>query len=175
MKIYDTKKLALASLLGTISALLEVIPGIPFDIPFPLLNRVSWDLTGIPMMLSLMTTDLIGGIYTVFIGCSFIFLRGNVYGGIFKIIAELTTIIIFSLIRKNFFIKSSCAIFFRVLIMTCVNFFLLPIFRGLPESIVIGILPALAILNATQGLINIFFAKAIFDKIKGLKILKINS
>ena len=170
--MYDTKKLALASLLGGISALLEIIPGIPFDIPFPLYNKVSWDLTGVPMMISLLSTDLIGGIYTVIIGCLFIFIRGNVYGGIFKIIAELTTIIVFFLIHRNFVIKTFGATTFRIIVMSIANFFMLPIFYGLPESFVISILPALAILNASQAIINIFIAKTIFDRIHNLEMLK---
>jgi hypothetical protein len=138
-----------------------------------LYNRVSWDLTGVPMMISVLSTDLTGGIYTVFIGCLFIFARGNVYGGIFKITAELTTIIAFFLIRRNFVMKSFGATIFRIFVMSIANFFLLPIFYGLPEPFVISILPALAILNASQAIINIFIAKIIFDRIHTLDMLKI--
>lgn len=168
----DTKKLALASLLGGISAILEIIPGIPFDIPFPLYTRVSWDLTGLPMMISLLSTGLVGGIYTTVIGCSIIFLRGNIYGGIFKIIAELATIITFGVIRSNFFVKSFGGTLSRVVVMTGINYLLLPVFYGLPESFVIDILPALAILNASQALINILPAKIVVSKIRNVQLLR---
>lgn len=175
MKRINTKKLALASLLGGISAMLEITPGIPFDVPFPLYNRVSWDLTGVPMMISLMSTGLMGAVYTVIIGCSFIFIRGNISGGIFKIIAELATIIVFALIRKTFIVKSFGSIISRVTIMTGVNYFFLQIFYGLPTSFVMGILPALAILNASQALINIIPAKIIYNRLSDSRLLRIGA
>jgi hypothetical protein len=171
----DTKKLALASLLGGIAAILEITPGIPFDIPFPLYNRVSWDLTGLPIMISLLSTGLLGGIYTAIIGCSIIFFRGNIYGGIFKIIAELATIIAFGMIKSNFVFKSFGGTLSRVIVMTGINYILLPVFYGLPESFVIYILPALAILNASQALINIIPAKIVVSKIRSVQLFRVFS
>jgi len=112
---FDTRKLVLASILAGLSGVFEIIPGPPFDIPFPLYNRVSWDLTGMPMMISLLFTGPIGAVYTCLVGCSFIFLRGNVYGGIFKVIAELATILAFAAIRKGFIPKSVAAVASRIL------------------------------------------------------------
>jgi len=161
----DTRKLALASILGALSAVFEIIPGPPFDIPFPLYTRVSWDLTGMPMMISLLFTGPIGAVYTCLIGCSFIFLRGNVYGGIFKIIAELATILAFAAIRKGIVFKSVSAVASRVLVMTVANYYLLPIFYGMPTSFVVTILPALAVMNASQALINIIPAYIIYSRL----------
>ena len=161
----DTRKLALASILGALSAVFEIIPGPPFDIPFPLYNRVSWDLTGMPMIISLLFTGPIGAVYTCLIGCSFIFLRGNFYGGIFKIIAELATILAFAAIRKGFIPKSIAAVASRVLVMTATNYYLLPIFYFMPVSVVVGILPALAVMNATQALINIIPAQIVYSRL----------
>ena len=165
MQRLDTRKLALASILGGLSAVFEIIPGPPFDIPFPLYNRVSWDLTGMPMMISLLFTDPISAVYTCLIGCSFIFLRGNLYGGIFKLIAELATILAFAAIRRGFIPKSIAAVGSRVLVMTVANYYLLPIFYGMPVSFVISILPALALMNATQALINIIPAQIIYSRL----------
>jgi riboflavin transporter FmnP len=161
----DTRKLALASILGALSAVFEIIPGPPFDIPFPLYNRVSWDLTGMPMMISLLFTGPIGAVYTCFIGCSFIFLRGNVYGGIFKVVAELATILAFAAIRRGFITKSTAAVTSRILVMTVANYFLLPVFYGMPVSFVVGILPALAVMNGTQALINIIPAQIVYSRL----------
>jgi riboflavin transporter FmnP len=161
----ETKKLALASTLGALSAVFEIIPGPPFDIPFPLYDRVSWDLTGMPMVISLLFTGPIGGVYTCLIGCSFIFLRGNMYGGLFKLIAELATILAFAAIRRGFITKSIFAIANRVLIMTVANYYLLPIFYGMPTSVVTGILPALAIMNGSQALINIIPAQIVYSRL----------
>ncbi|MCW4016971.1 MAG: hypothetical protein NWF06_11425 [Candidatus Bathyarchaeota archaeon] len=165
MQRLDTRKLALASMLAGLSCVFEIIPGPPFDIPFPLYNRVSWDLTGMPMMLSLLFTGPIGALYTCLIGCSFIFLRGNLYGGIFKIIAELATILAFAAIRKGFIPKSISAVVSRVLVMTAANYWLLPIFYSMPEATVVGILPALAIMNGTQALINIIPAQIVYSRL----------
>jgi riboflavin transporter FmnP len=162
---FDTRKLVLASILAGLSGVFELIPGPPFDIPFPLYERVSWDLTGMPMMISLLFTGPIGALYTCLIGCSFIFLRGNVYGGIFKLIAELATILAFAAIRKGFIPKSIVSVTSRVFVMTVANYFLLPVFYGMPASFVVSILPALAIMNGTQALINIIPAQIIYNRL----------
>jgi hypothetical protein len=161
----DTRKLVLASILAGLSGVFEIIPGPPFDIPFPLYDRVSWDLTGMPMIISLLFTGPIGAAYTCLIGCSFIFLRGNVYGGIFKLIAELATILAFAAIRRGFIAKSIASVASRVLVMTAANYVLLPIFYGMPASFVVTILPALAVMNATQALINIVPAQIIYSRL----------
>ncbi len=165
MQRLDTRKLVLASILAGLSGVFELIPGPPFDIPFPLYDRVSWDLTGMPMMISLLFTGPIGAVYTCLIGCSLIFLRGNVYGGIFKLIAELATILAFAAIRRGFITESIAAVSSRVLVMTLANYCLLPVFYGMPTSFVVTILPALAIMNATQALINIVPAQIVYSRL----------
>jgi riboflavin transporter FmnP len=162
----DTRKLALASVLGALSAIFEIIPGPPFDIPFPLYNRVSWDITGMPMMVSLLFTGPIGAVYTCLIGCSFIFLRGNLYGGIFKIVAELATIMAFAAMRKGFVSKSVAAVTSRIVVMTVANYYLLPLFYSMPVSFVVGILPALAVMNGTQALINVIPAQLVYNRLR---------
>lgn len=164
-----TKKLALASVLGALAAASEAIRGPPFDIPFPLLpGIVSWDLTGIPMMMSLLMNGPIGGVYTSIIGCSIIFLRGNVPGGIFKLVAELATILAFALIKKGIIAKTVAAVASRVLVMTAANFFLLPFFYPSYYSsgaAVVGILLLLAVFNVTQALLNIIPSYLIFSRL----------
>lgn len=165
MQRLDTKKLVLASVFAGLAGVCEIVPGPPFDIPFPLYNRVSWDLTGMPMMMSLLFTGPLGALYTCLIGCSFIFLRGNIYGGIFKLIAELATIFAFAAIRKGFIPKTVSSVASRVLVMTVANYFLLQEFYGMGEATVVAILPALAVLNATQALINIIPAQIVYSRI----------
>ena len=169
MQRMDTKKLALASILGALAAASEVIKGPPFDIPFPLLPGViSWDLTGLPMMISLLFTGPIGGVYTSVIGCSIIFLRGNVAGGIFKLIAELATILAFAAIRRGVVTKTIVAVASRVLVMTAVNYYALPIFYPVyypSEAAVVGILLPLAVFNLTQALLNIIPSYIIYSRL----------
>jgi riboflavin transporter FmnP len=161
----DTKNLALASILGALSAVFEIIPGPPFDINFPLYPRVSWDLTGFPMMISLFFSGPLSAVLTCVIGCSIIFIRGNIVGGVFKLIAELATILAFAAVRKGVIAKSIGAISSRVLMMSVVNYYLLPFFYSMPEAVVISLLIPLGIFNITQALINIIPAHIIHSRL----------
>ena len=161
----DTKKLALASILAGLCGVFEIIPGPPFDIPFPLYDRVSWDLTGMPMMMSLLFTGPVGALYTTLTGCSIIFLRGNIYGGIFKLIAELATILAFYAMQKGFIPKTITSVTSRAVVMTFANYLLLPVFYPMPVDVVVGILPALAIMNGSQALINILPAQLVYSRL----------
>jgi len=166
-----TREVAAASLLGALAALWEIIPGPPFDIPFPLYPRISWDLTGIPMMISLMFYGPVSGVYTSLIGCSIIFLRGNVPGGIFKLVAELATLLGFVLLKKSIVAKSILAVSLRVVVMTAANYFLLQLFYTMPEPVVAGLLVPIALFNVIQALINIIPAYLIYLRISKSKKL----
>ena len=164
-----TREVAAASLLGALAVLWEIIPGPPFDIPFPLYPRISLDLTGIPMMISLMFYGTVPGVYTSLIGCSIIFLRGNVPGGIFKLLAELATLLGFVLLKKNIVTKSILAVTLRVAIMTVTNYFLLQLFYNMPEFDVVGLLVPIALFNMVQALINIIPGYLIYLRISKSK------
>jgi riboflavin transporter FmnP len=163
------REITAASLLGTLAALWEIIPGPPFDIPFPLYPQISLDLTGIPMLISLLSYGTIPGVYTSLIGCSIIFLRGNVPGGIFKLVAELSTLLGFVLLKRGIVVKSVLAITSRVVVMTMANYFLLPFFYGMPESAAVSLLVPIAIFNVIQALINIIPAYLIYLRISKSK------
>ena len=169
MQKIGTREIAAASMLGALSALWEIIPGPPFDIPFPLYPKISWDLTGIPVMISLLFYGPLCSIYTCLIGCSIIFLRGNVPGGILKLIAELATLLGFALLRRNVVLDSTVAVAFRVAAMTLANYYLLPLFYKIPQSYVAGLLASIALFNVTQALINIVPSYIIYLRIRKLK------
>jgi hypothetical protein len=162
-----TREIALASVLGALSALFEVIPGPPFDVPFPLLPKVSWDITGLPMMVSLLLNGPLCAVYTAMIGCSIIFLRGNVYGGTFKVVAELATLLAFAAFNRGVVGNSIAAIASRVLVMTIANYYLLQLFYGMPEPLVISLLAPIGLFNVTQALINIIPAYLIYLRVGG--------
>jgi len=163
------REVAAASLLGALAALWEIIPGPPFDIPFPIYPRISWDLTGIPMMVSLLFYGPMAGVYTSLIGCSIIFLRGNVPGGVFKLVAELATLLGFVLLRRSIIWKSVLAVTSRVIVMTVANYFLLQLFYKMLEPIVVGLLAPIALFNLTQALINIIPAYLVYLRIAKAK------
>ena len=160
-----TREIAAASMLGAISALCEIIPGPPFDVPFPLLPRISWDITGLPMMMSLLLYGPVCAVYTTIVGCSIIFLRGNVYGGIFKVIAELATLLAYAALNRGVVVNSIAAIASRVVAMTIANYYLLQLFYGMPGPLVVSLLAPIALFNATQALINIIPAYLIYLRI----------
>ena len=155
MRKLGSREIVAISLLGALSALLEVIRGPPFDIRFPLYPNISWDFTGIPIMISLMLYGPLSAIYTCLIGCSIIFFRGNVPGGTLKLIAELATLVGFALLRKGVVSKSIAAIISRVGVMTLANYALLPLFYDAETSWVVGLLAPIALFNISQALLNI--------------------
>lgn len=156
-------------MLGALSALWEIIPGPPFDIPFPIYPKISWDLTGIPIMISLLFYGPLCSVYTCLIGCSIIFLRGNIPGGTFKLIAELATLLGFVLLRKGVVLNSTVAIISRVVAMTIANYYLLQLFYKMPQTVVVGLLAPIALFNVTQALVNIVPSYLIYLRIKKIK------
>ena len=161
----DTRQLAIASLLGALSIISELAPGPPFDLRFPLYDRVSWDVTGIPMMISLLLYGPTTGLYTTLVGCSVLMLR-NPTGGLFKLIAELATLFGYSSLPKGIILRSSVATASRVLVMTVANYVLLQAFYRIPESVVISLLPVLVVFNISQALINIVPSLMITTRIR---------
>lgn len=146
----------------------EVVPGPPFDIPFPPYPRVTWDLTGIPMMISLLLYGPLCAVYTCVVGCSIIFLRGNISGGFFKVVAELATLLAYVAVKRRSTVKTVIAAAARAVIMMITSYFMLPFFYKMPEVVVIGLLPVLALFNITQALINIIPAYAIHKRLRNL-------
>ena len=155
-------------MLGALSALWEVIPGPPFDVPFPLYTKISWDLTGIPIMISMLFYGPLCSVYTCLIGCSIIFLRGNLPGGTLKLIAELATLLGFVLLRKHIVFNSTVAVIALVATMTIANYYLLPFFYPMPVSTVLGLLVPIALFNLSQALVNIIPAYLIY-----LRVIKV--
>ncbi len=161
----SARTIAASSMLGALSALWEIIPGPPFDVPFPLYPRISWDLTGIPMMISLFFFGPLSAVYTCLVGCSIIFLRGNLPGGTLKLLAELSTLIGFILVRRRIIAGTATALTSRTAIMTVANYYLLQMFYRIPEPVVVGLLPYIGLFNVTQALINIIPSYLIFNRI----------
>jgi hypothetical protein len=127
-------------------------------------------------MISLLFYGPISGVYTSLIGCSIIFLRGNIPGGIFKLIAELAALLGFVLLKKNIVSKSILAVTSRVAVLTLANYFLLQLFYNMPEPVVVGSLVPIALFNVTQALINIIPAYLIYLRIaKSKKLSDMNA
>jgi len=161
------REVAVASILGSLSAMLEYQPGPPFDIAFPIYPKITWDFTGIPIMISLLLCGPLCAVYTCLIGCSIIFFRGNIPGGTFKVLAELATVIGYVAFKRNFTIDTVKATLSRVVVMTLANYFLLPLFYKMTPQAAAALLAPIALFNVTQALINILPAYAIYKRIAG--------
>ena len=121
------------------------------------------------MIISLLSYGLVSVVYTSFVECSIIFLRGNIPGGVFKLVAKLATLLGFVLLKKGIVARSILAVTLRVTVMTASNYFLLQLFYNMPESAVIGLLIPLGLFNLVQALINIFPAYLIYLRISESK------
>lgn len=155
--------IAASSALGGLVAVFETLP---FDVPFPPYPRITFDPSGIPIVLSLLLTGFVPSVYTTLIGTSMIFYRGNVFGGIFKVIAELSTVAgLQVLIKRGIYLSSVSSLATRIAVMTVANYFLLPLFYGLPLKIVVPLLPLIAIFNLIQGAINVGIAYVIYVRV----------
>jgi len=121
------------------------------------------------MMISLLSYGPVSVVYSSFVECSIIFLRGNIPGGVFKLVAELATLLGFVLLKKGIVARSILAVTLRVIVMTATNYFLLQLFYNMPESAVIGLLIPLGLFNLVQALINIIPAYLIYLRISESK------
>lgn len=124
------------------------------------------------MMVSLLLYGPLCAVYVCLVGCSIIFLRGNVYGGIFKVVAELATLLAFGLLKRGVVVNSAAAVASRVVVMTVANYYLLQLFYGMQEPLVISLLAPIGLFNVTQALINIIPAYIIYLRVRHVNLYR---
>jgi riboflavin transporter FmnP len=117
-------------------------------------------------MLSQLLYGPLAATYTTLVGCSIIFLRGNIFGAVFKVISELATVFGYAAHRRGAVLSTITASVSRVTVMTVVNYYLLQLFYKMPEAIVVGLLFPIAIFNLTQAIINILPAYLIYQRLR---------
>lgn len=172
-----TKNISLTIIFTSTALILEILP---LDIPFPLFSKLTLDVTGVPLLLTFYLVDLPSTIVAVlFIGLAIALPRPpfrppNPYGGFFKVVAELSTILGIWLTKR--FWKGSRMRFLslsivggsisRVVIMSFVNYVFLPLFYGLPRSIVLKIIPVVAVFNLIQSVVNVVLAYVCLESVK---------
>ncbi|MFX0117233.1 MAG: hypothetical protein ACFFB3_21990 [Candidatus Hodarchaeota archaeon] len=153
--------------LGALVVLSELFPIIGItDIPFPLYGRLTFDPTGIPIMLALFLFGFVSGVATSLLAFIIISLRGNITGGVMKGLAEGLTVVGFALsykLTKRLWVGPIGGIGLRVAGMHLANWILLPLFYGIPEPVVLGLLPLIDLFNLIQGGINVSLALIISD------------
>jgi riboflavin transporter FmnP len=177
----QAKRIAIIAIMGAIVGLIEIFPIIGItDIPFPFYPRLTFDITGVPIMITYFLIGFIPAISVVAIMGVFIGYR-NLFGSIFKVIAEVSTLAGFALVykltssQKNKYLQYGLAIFTgvacRVIVMHISNYFLLPVFYGMPIESVTGILIFIDVFNAIQGTVNIALGLTVYNIIKRSDVL----
>lgn len=159
----NSKAISLIAIFGAIIGILEVFPIVGItDIPFPLYPKLTIDPTGIVIILGYLILGFVPSLSLCIFALIFIGYR-NIFGAIFKVLSELFNLIGvaigFKLNKKiatsnKYLIPFILGIVFRVILMHILNFYLLQIFYGIPESAVISLLPIIDVFNILQGSIN---------------------
>lgn len=175
--ILTTRQLAGTAVLSAIAAVLEFLP---IDLPFPFFPRLTLDPVGIPIAIAAILYGPSAGLVAAGVAGIVITARGNPIGASFKFTAEVATVVplgaalYFS--RKGLakggialwlavFVSWALAIACRVAAMTGYNYYFLQFFYGIPEPVVMGLLPLIAAFNGIQGLINVIPAYLVVDRL----------
>ncbi|MCJ2531450.1 MAG: hypothetical protein LN413_03945 [Candidatus Thermoplasmatota archaeon] len=164
----SSKDIAGMAALAAMASVLEIIP---FDlrVPFPLLNFLTFDPTGIPIAVAAILYGPVAAFVTAGIAGITIATR-NPVSAAFKTAAEMSTAVPLALTlwglrgrRREtssgtwalLGLAGAVAIASRVTVMTGFNLVFLPLLLGIPEAVVGGLLYPIAIFNAAQGAINV--------------------
>ena len=148
-------------------------------IPFPPMPFIKFDFTGVPILLSYFLYGLPSAGTTSIIAALGIMMRSpsSVVDAIVKAFAEFSTALGVALGGKlmgaRIFsspafrgISIAGGVLLRVVIMTVVNLFVLPGYRGVPFEVTVGMLPLLGLFNGLQGAISSVLGYIIFATYK---------
>ncbi len=157
--------------MAALAAMASVLEIIPFDlrVPFPLLNFLTFDPTGIPIAVAAILYGPVAAFVTAGIAGITIATR-NPVSAAFKTAAEMSTAVPLALTlwglrgrRREtssgtwalLGLAGAVAIASRAAVMTGFNFVFLPLLLGIPEAVVVGLLMPIAIFNAAQAAVNV--------------------
>ena len=138
-------------------------------IPFPWLPFLKFDFTGVPITLSLLLYGLASGTTTSIVALVGIFARsGDVVGAAMKAIAEFATVLgmAVGLRFSGRWVKSLSmfiGIILRLVATTISNLLVLPVYYGMSNSVVIGLLPMIGAFNIVQGIISVFLGYLLYE------------
>ena len=172
----NTKILAGTTILGALVVVFDyTLKFSGLKIPFPLVPYIKFDLTGIPIALSMLLFGLIPGATTSAIAFLAILARsGDLVGPSMKALAEFSTISGMALgmmLFKNSktFKKPALFIFgcsLRILVMFFANLIIQPYFYQMPFDSVLLLSPSIGVFNLIQGFLNIFGGYLIYEALK---------
>lgn len=168
-----SERISLTSLMAALAVLCEVLP---LDVPFPLMTRLTFDPTGIPLAFLVLACGFKEGAIATLITALVIsiprppFKPPNPFGALMKGLAELSTLvgiyIAISASKKDMKRTLAYAMLsggmVRVIVMSIANFFLLPLFFRISQSVVLSLLIPIAVFNIIQGVLNIVGASFLY-------------
>jgi len=185
VKISKNKELSIIALLSTVSLILRIT----IEIPFPLASYLKLEVWEIPSYVALIAYGPKLGLGTALIVylCVQAFITGLPLGPVYNLIAVISTMggILFAVNITNklkiklrdsrtFFASLLCGIIFRTVIMTIVNFIVLPQPFPIGYKIPVEALPPIlwytALFNIIVATYSITIAKIIAERV--LPIIK---
>jgi len=142
---------------------------------FPWLPFLKFDFTGIPIMLSLLTTSLPAGAITSTVTFLAISVRsGDVVGASMKALAEFSTVSGFYLGNKVYRKKQKLAkalsyilgCGMRILIMFVFTIPVFTMYYSIPLTVALSMSPLVATFNLIQGFLSIFGGTFLYEILK---------
>lgn len=141
-------------------------------IPFPWYPVLKFDFTGVPIALSLFLYGFPSSVTTSLVaGLGILTRSGDMVSAVMKVAAELSTVAGIHLGRRisgsiGKYVSWTAGLLNRVIVMTVVNFYVLPNFYGVPISTTIRLLPLISVFNIIQGAITVGLGYFLFEAVK---------
>lgn len=139
-------------------------------IPFPWYPNLKFDFTGIPIALSLFLYGFPSSVTTSLVaGVGIVARSGNVISATMKVAAELSTVTGIHLgqrIGSSKYVLWGAGLVSRILVMTVVNFYVLPNVYNVPMEATIGLLPLIGVFNLIQGAVTVGLGYFLFEAVR---------
>lgn len=171
----DTRTLAGTAILAALVVVFDYsMKYSSLKIVYPLLpqQKLKFDFTGVPIILSLYLFGFIPGVFTSVIALVAILARsGDVVASFMKAVAELSTVVgvAFALRVTPKFKRSAslvAGILTRCLVMFFANLLVLPAYYQTPLGVAVAISPLIALFNVGQGSISVLGGFFIYEAIR---------
>jgi len=144
----DSRKIALVSLFGALSAALEMIPGIPM----PGAEFLKFDIAEAPVLVLTLILDVYWGLLSVRgLALAIVAVKGDPLGMVYKVVAAASQVVFLYLLRDRPLPRLSSS-FLRAAFMTFFDRATIPLVRGVPVGIKLA--SVIFLFNLVQGAIN---------------------
>ncbi len=138
-------------------------------IPFPWLPFLKFDFTGVPIALAVLLYGLSSGATTSVVASLAILARsGDLVGATMKAIAEFSTVSGIAIglrlpSRWRRVVSVVSGVGLRVAVTSMTNLIVLPAYYGMPQDVVVGLLPMIGVFNAVQGSVTMLLGYLLYE------------